>query len=166
MNTRLLLAACAATVSLAACGGGEDPAPASGAGSQEAANRKAMVDFARCMRKNGVDMPDPQFGEGGRVAVEQSRTDPETARTAERACAKYRDAVKPPKLSDEQEEEFKRQALANARCMRKNGIDMPDPQFSEDGGAIMRMRGRIDPESDEFKRAQRPAATRCPARPR
>ena len=65
MRTRLLVAAVAATASLAACGG-EDPSPTSGAAGREAANRKAMLDLARCMRDNGVDMPDPQF-EGGRV---------------------------------------------------------------------------------------------------
>ena len=69
MKTRLLLVACAATVSLAACGGGEEPASSGATGNpNESDNRKAMLDFARCMRENGVDMPDPTF-EGGRVTM-------------------------------------------------------------------------------------------------
>ena len=55
MKTRLLLVACAATVTLAACGGGEEPASTSGATGQEGENRKALLDFARCMRENGVE---------------------------------------------------------------------------------------------------------------
>ena len=45
--------------------------------SQEAKNRKAMLDYARCMRENGVDMPDPKF-EGGRViAADRARPSPD-----------------------------------------------------------------------------------------
>jgi hypothetical protein len=150
-----LLAALAATASLVACGAEkEDPAQPASAQTQEAKNRKAMLDFARCMRENGVDMPDPQF-DGGRVTMRQDgKTNPETARAAEKACAKYRDAVKPPEMSDEQKEEFKKRALENARCMREHGIDMPDPQFDENGGAQMRLGRGIDPESAKFKKAQ------------
>jgi hypothetical protein len=152
MTIRVLVVALAATASLVACGG-EDPRPASGSG-PDADSRKAMLDFARCMRENGVDMPDPQF-DGGRVTMRQDgKTNPETARAAEKACAKYRDAVKPPEMSDEQKEEFKKRALENARCMREHGIDMPDPQFDENGGAQMRLGRGIDPESAKFKKAQ------------
>jgi hypothetical protein len=170
MNTRLLLAALAATALLAACGGSEEPAasPASG-GSQESANRKALLDFARCMRENGVDMPDPQF-DGGKVTMTQRGgpgSDPEKMRTAEKACAKYRDAVKPPEgaPSGEQQAEFKKQALENARCMREHGIDMPDPQFSENGGVRMNLGKGIDPESQKFKDAQKACRGTLPQGP-
>jgi hypothetical protein len=157
MKTRLLLAACAATVSLAACGGGGEPASSGTSGDpKEAKNRKAMLDFARCMRSNGVDMPDPQF-EGGRVTMRAGSKGmaPEKMRVAEKACAKYRDAVKPPEMSEAQSAEFKKQALAHSRCMRENGIDMPDPTFDENGGAQMRLGPGLNPESDKFKRAQK-----------
>ena len=68
MRTRLLVAAVAATASLAACGG-EEPSPTPAPPDREAANRKAMLDFARCMRENGVDMPDPKFEGGPRHAA-------------------------------------------------------------------------------------------------
>jgi hypothetical protein len=157
MKTRLLFVACAATVSLAACGGGEEPASSSGTPSKEAQNRKAMLDFARCMRENGVDMPDPQF-EGGRVTMKMGgkpgEMDPQKMQAAEKACAKYREAIKPPEMSDEESAEFKQQALAHSRCMRENGIDMPDPTFDENGGAQMRLGKGLNPESAKFQKAQ------------
>jgi hypothetical protein len=160
MSTRLLLAAVAATASLAACGG-EKPSPASG----EASNRKAMLDLASCMRENGIDMPDPQF-EGGRVTQRMggANVDPEKMRKAEQACAKYREAIKPPEMSDEDRERFRKAALEHARCMREHGIDMPDPQFDENGGAQIRMRrgSGIDMDDAKFREAQEACQDKMP----
>ena len=168
MKTRLLLVACAATVSLAACGGSEDPASTSGATGKEAENRKAMLNFARCMRENGIDMPDPQFN-GGRVTMRAGGPgkggDPQKMQAAEKACAKYREAVKPPELSEEQRSEFKKQALAHSRCMREQGIDMPDPTFDENGGVQMRLPQGIYPESEKFQKAQEACRDTMPQGP-
>src|SRR3954469_13117587 len=122
MTARVLLAAVAATASLVAACGAEDPKPASSS-NRQGQMRKAMLDLARCMREHGVDMPDPKF-EGGRVMLQGGGpdTDPATMRAAEKACARYRDSVKPPELSESEKQEFKQAALANARCMREHGI--------------------------------------------
>ena len=53
-------------------------------------------------------------------------------RAAEQACAKYQEQIKPPAIPEEEQEKFKQAALANARCMREHGIDMPDPQFGDE----------------------------------
>jgi hypothetical protein len=152
-----LLVAVAATVSLAACGAAKDPSKTSSSGkpSQEAANKKAMLAYASCMRKNGVDMPDPQFS-GGRVTQKMNApSNPDKMRTAEKACSKYRAQLKAPDMSDAEKEEFKKGALANARCMREHGIDnFPDPTFGADGGAQIKIDGSINPESAKFKKAQ------------
>jgi len=169
MTTRVLLAALAATASLvAACGGeggGASPT-ATTAANREAANKKAMLAFARCMRANGVDMPDPQF-QGGRVTMRAGGPgmDPAKMRTAEKACAKYRDAVKPPELSAEQKEEFKKAALANARCMREHGIaSFPDPTFDENGGAQIKLSrsSGLDPDDPKFKQAMEACRSTMP----
>ncbi len=79
-------------------------------------------------------------------------------RTAEKACAKYQEAIKPPELSDEEQAEFKQAALENARCMRENGVEkFPDPTFDENGGAQIRMgKGMgIDPEDPAFQKAMK-----------
>jgi hypothetical protein len=163
MRTRLLLAAVAVSASLAACGS-DDPNPSSAPSDPAANNQKAMIAFAGCMRKNGVDMPDPQF-DGGRVMMRGPRNvDEGKMRTAEKACAKYRDSVKPPELSDEERDEFRKEALANAKCMREHGIDFPDPTFEANGGARVRIgRGSgIDPESPKFQEAQKACQSTMP----
>ena len=64
-----------------ACGGssggdGEGVASAGGSGGQKASDssakkdpQQAGLDFAKCMREHGVDMPDPKVGEGGMVML-------------------------------------------------------------------------------------------------
>ena len=155
MKTRLLvIAALAATLSLAACGS-DDTKPA--AADQQAKMKKSMLDFARCMRENGIDMPDPKF-EGNRVTMRaggpgKKAPDRDKMKAADKACAKYRDAVKPPEMSPERAAEFKKEALANARCMREHGIEMPDPTFDENGGAQMKLGPGINPDSAKFQKA-------------
>jgi hypothetical protein len=157
MKTRLFLIALAATASLAACGAEDDPSKASSPGqTREAANKKAMLAYASCMRKNGVDMPDPQFS-GGRVTQKmKSPGSPEKMRTAEKACSKYRSQIKAPEMSAEDKEEFKKGALQNARCMRDHGIEnFPDPTFDENGGAQVRIGKGMNPESAKFQAAMK-----------
>jgi hypothetical protein len=171
MTTRVLIAAVAASASLvAACGGaGEGASPTSTAQSRQAANKKAMLDFARCMREHGIDMPDPQFN-GGRVTMRAGgkNTDPDTMRAADKACSKYRDQVKPPELSSAEKEEFKKAALANARCMRAHGIEnFPDPTFDSNGGAQIRIgKGSgLDPDDPKFQKAQEACQATMPGGP-
>jgi hypothetical protein len=155
-----LLAACALAV--AACGG-EDPAgSANSAADRESEAREAQLKYARCMREHGVDMPDPVFQSGGGVtqtgpADEDDMKRPKF-REAEQACKKYLEAIEAPELSEEESEEFREAALANARCMREHGIEnFPDPTFTKDGAAeLMIDKGSgIDPEDPEFKAAEK-----------
>ena len=158
MYLRSLAAAplAALALGLAACGGG-DGTPASAQSARDA-NRQAELKFARCMREQGVDFPDPGSGGEGPVKVGGDAT-PEELREAEQACESLRKDIKPPELSEEQQQEFKDAALAHARCMREHGIDFPDPTFSEDGGAQVRIGERgLDPEDDDFKEAEQQCA--------
>jgi hypothetical protein len=160
-----LLVAVAATASLVACGAEEDPAKsASAPQTQEAKNRKAMLDYAKCMREHGIDMPDPQF-DGGRVTQKGPRkVNQAKMREADKACASIRERVKPPEISDAQKEEFKKAALAHSECMREHGLDFPDPVFDENGGAQVRIqRGKgINPESAKFKAAEKACRDKMP----
>jgi len=100
MKTRLFVIALAATASLAACGAEEKPSKASSTGpSQEAQNRKVLLDYARCMREHGVDMPDPTFDENGGAQMRLGKgLNPESAKfqAAQKACEKF---MKGPSLS-------------------------------------------------------------------
>jgi hypothetical protein len=165
---RLLAASllAAGALAVASCGGEGN---ASADGDSEAESRQAALDFAKCMREHGVDMADP--GTGGRqvfkVGPGEENT-PEEFEEAQEACKKYQEKIKPPELSEEQQQELKEAALAHARCMREHGIEnFPDPSFDEDGGAQIRIdKGSgIDPEDDDFKDAQEACEDEMPDAP-
>jgi hypothetical protein len=123
----------------------------------------AMLDFAQCMRDNGVDMPDPQTGGGGvRIGIGENGIDPqsETFQAAQQACQHFLGDAGfggPRDLTQEQLD----QMVAFAQCMRDNGVDMPDP--AADGSVNIRIRGQVgqgaagpggfDPQSEEFQAA-------------
>ena len=159
-----LLVALAATLFLVACGAEEDPSKPASTQTQEAKNRKAMLDLARCMRENGVDMPDPEFN-GGRVTQRMKGGNPDKMRAAEKACDKYRAQIKAPEMSADQKEEFKKAALANARCMREHGIEFPDPVFDPNGGARVKIDKRLNPEGAKFQAAQKACEKTMPDGP-
>jgi hypothetical protein len=146
------------SMALAACGGGGS----SSSGSSEADFREAALKHARCMREHGVDMPDPTFSPGGGIKQEVRGEPGDKLRMldAERACRKYLEAVRPPKLSKEDEQRFREQALRFARCMREHGIDMPDPTFGDGGRLKMRIDGAsgAGPGSPRFDAAQEACA--------
>ena len=154
-----------AALGFAACGGGEAETEASSSSDgqttpeNEEELRQAQVKFAECMRENGVDVPDPASDEGPmRIRVGPgSGIDQEDFEKAAKECEKYREDIRP-ELSEEELEERKQQALEFARCMRDRGIDMPDPQFSEDGGVRIGGGGddapRFDPDDPDFQEAE------------
>jgi hypothetical protein len=152
----LTLPVATVSLALAACGGGGSDPSAASEGDQRAERRAAAVDFAQCMREHGIDMKDPT-AEGGimlSAGPDSGNTEAELE-TAQKACQKHLDKIKPPELSEEQEAEFKERALAFARCMREHGVDMPDPTFGDGGRVQMRMRGEgVDPENPRFREAQ------------
>jgi hypothetical protein len=152
MTARPLVAALLAVSALgvAACGGA---APAQTNADAKAKIRQAELKFARCMRGQGIDFPDPSSSGRGFQKV-GGKGSPEQMRRAEQACKKYRAAIKPPQLSEADQAAFKRAALANARCMRAHGIDMPDPIFDKDGAASVRIgKGGVKPDDAAFRAA-------------
>jgi hypothetical protein len=107
---------------------------------------EAALAFAKCMRDHGVDMPDPvvqdDSGSGGGVMVQvggpggdAAVPDRSVMDAANKDCQHFMtDAAgsfDPP--SPEELEKMKEQALAFAKCMREHGVDMPDPQFDDNG---------------------------------
>jgi hypothetical protein len=85
--------------------------------------------FAACMRKNGVDMPDPEIDANGGIKVqiggpEGKRMDPKKVEAAQKKCKEFAPfGGKPPKLDPKQIEAMQKMA----QCMREHGVDVPDP---------------------------------------
>jgi hypothetical protein len=147
----VVLVACSGTA--AAPGVASLDEPSDGASPSPSASvdpEQARLDFARCMREHGIDMPDP--GTGGRGgATRIGGGDPEKLQEAMEACREHFQGVmgeRGPELSQEQLDAM----LEFAQCMREHGIDMPDPG---NGGMRVELgKGGIDPESPEFREAQ------------
>jgi hypothetical protein len=159
MTIRPLAAALLALAALGLAACGEDTPSAAGSADAKAEMREAELKFASCMRDNGVNMPDPS-AEGGKQVFKvggDSGISPEKFETATKACEKYRKDIRP-QLTEEEQQEFKEQALAHARCMREHGIDFPDPTFDAEGGARVRLGSdsgdKLNPESPKFKAAE------------
>ena len=161
----------------AACGGssGDETAGVASAGDGKAKNaadrgkpkgdpQQAGLDFARCMREHGVDVPDPRAGEGGFVmigpapgsaAADLGGAPPAGFAEAEKACRHHLEGLIQNGAGQMDPKEQDR-ALAFARCMREHGVNMPDPDFSS-GGAVRIEIGAngMDPGSPTFREAQK-----------
>jgi hypothetical protein len=166
-----LAGALALAMAVAACAGGGAKgggvASLSGSGqttttttTPSAADAKqAALNFAKCMRQHGIDMPDPKVSGNGELSLGVNagpgslRPDDPKFKAAQQACQKYLpNGGKATKPNPEQVQ----QALKFARCMRQHGIDMPDP--GPNGGMLVQggSGGNPGPRPDDprFKAAQ------------
>jgi len=117
------------------------------------------------MRANGVSgFPDPSAGPGGGVGfnslgesitgtliVDGQTFSGPVVQAAEKACKEYLPggAGPPPQLS----EHDKLAAIANAQCMRKHGIPVPDPTFGTGGKIAANLGAGVNPASPAFQAA-------------
>jgi hypothetical protein len=156
----VVLTIAALTVALAACGGDDSTSSAD----REEEAREAALEFPQCMRERGVDMPDPDVGEGGRLTFESgSEGDAAAFERAQKACAKHLEDARPPEPSAEEQRDFREQALKHAQCMRDHGIDMPDPTFGEGGRVQQTLPTGTDPNDPAFKRAEEACSEFAPS---
>lgn len=117
----------------------------SSSSSDDASREEAARKFAECMREHGVDVPDPEPGQGGMVRIGPSNdeapasgtrlTPPAGFEEADEACRHFlQDMIGDgPAALDPAAQD---RALKFAQCMRENGVNMPDPDFSQGGVAF------------------------------
>lgn len=105
---------------------------------------QAMLEFTQCMREQGIDMADPTTDENGNFQMmrpsgggeggEFDPADREAMRAAREACSQYLEGIaqgfERPDMTEMQD-----LMLEYAACMRENGVDMPDPDFSDSADA-------------------------------
>jgi hypothetical protein len=155
----LALAACGTPADgdqVASLSGGDATTTTKGSGGDGKDPQQRAIDFARCMREHGVDMPDPEVDDQGRVRVRIGaggngrRPDPKKLEEAQTACGGLMGGGDGPRQIDP----AARDAMVSfARCMREHGVDMPDP--TGDGLLMRRGEGGPDPESEEFQQAEK-----------
>ncbi|MCO5970398.1 hypothetical protein [Actinoallomurus soli] len=165
----LLVLAPALLLGLPACGSGHKPANTRTGAASDLEKLRA---YARCMRANGVDMADPQPDGNGRVrmSVRRGSAEPNAAKgmddpalkAAESKCGRLRPNGGKPKKPSAQDLAKLR---AYARCMRRHGVDMADP--NPDGGILIKRNGgqgsqgasgQGGPDSPAFKDADQACA--------
>ncbi|RZS37755.1 hypothetical protein EV193_105313 [Herbihabitans rhizosphaerae] len=122
------------------------------------------IKFARCMRDQGINMPDPTSGGDREFSVSlPDGVDPDKADAATKNCKQYMpNGGEPRKLDPQTVEQMRKMA----RCMRDNGVpDFPDPK--PDGGPQVERNGNgsnsngsggVDPEDPKFQAAERVCA--------
>jgi hypothetical protein len=92
-----------------------------GAAATPAANRNdAMLKYARCLRQNGLDVPDPTPGRGLRIDA----ANPSKVHAAMQTCRQFNPK---PEGAGQNPKDLDR-LLKIARCMRGRGIAVDDPQ--------------------------------------
>jgi hypothetical protein len=129
---------------LAACGGGSDGSSGGGASDTSSSEdpQDQAVKFAQCMRDHGVDMPDPETDDNGRVRLRVGgsgeKIDKDKVDAAMEACKKYNPIGDSGRLNDLQNDpEFQEAQLRWAQCMRDHGVDVPDPGSGEHGSGLV-----------------------------
>lgn len=126
----------------------------------------AVLEFSQCMRENGVeDFEDPVIGVDGSVefrlggAIRESGADRGAIREAFEACQDNLGSLSFGPGSEDRSE-IEDTLYEFAVCMRDNGYDMPDPDFSsllrgsgEGGGGGGPFGANFDPEDPAFTSA-------------
>jgi len=144
---------------VATLGGTSDSSDDADSDNSDKSAEDQALEFSKCMRENGVpDFPDPEFNDEGGIMINRSggpdSVDRETEEKAMKACED-----KMPRgggnFSEEDRAKMQDAFLEYAKCMRENGIDMPDPDFSEGGGAFRMGVGGdgMNPDDPAFKKA-------------
>jgi hypothetical protein len=99
-------------------------------------DRQKALEWARCMRQHGINLPDPRFDAQGNMIPPEPPTVANAQaklrfKAAEQACKQYETSGGPPPSPPSAQD--RQQALAFASCMRQHGINVPDPQITANG---------------------------------
>lgn len=125
---------------------------------------EAMLEFAACMRENGIEMNDPSVDADGNVrfgslrSLVEGEVDQDDLETARDSCIDLLEGVGLT-FGDRKNRAVEQDAfLAFAICMRDNGYDMQDPDFSQTGpgGGGQGPFGPLDIDDPDFKAAMVP----------
>jgi hypothetical protein len=136
------------TVAIAACGSSTKPSGTA------ASHQTSGLGFAQCMRSHGVpNYPDPSQTGGGLAVGSGTGLDPQSPafQSAARDCRKLQPG---PHGGGEIPESTNLSMLAQARCMRANGVpNYPDPNIPSHYPLRVEPPPGINTDAPAFKRA-------------
>lgn len=134
--------------SLSDSGSGNGGSTGTTAPMSAAEREAALLKYTQCLREHGANVPDPQVDANGNVRLgggggpgggggqgTGSTIDRKALQDARKACGD------PPRgafgnFNPENQAQFQDAALKFAKCMRDQGVDMPDPDFSGGQGGF------------------------------
>ncbi|MFF7013154.1 hypothetical protein ACFY9Y_31275 [Streptomyces fimicarius] len=152
---RSLAAACALAAALAltatACSGGDGGTKDGGSasGSKKTKEDQAL-EHRKCLREQGLDIPEPKPGQDGvGITIDGGSLSKKEMEKAFKACEDKAVGGGPKELTQAEKDKM----VAFARCMRKNGFDMPDPKF--DGGAMQAAPALKQKDMKKFEKANK-----------
>jgi hypothetical protein len=140
---------------LAGCGGSDGGTEAQQSGqSQQDKTQEAMLEYAQCMRKNGVQVPDPQPSDPGSL-YDGIDTESAAFKAADKSCAHLIAGIVQDreKQDPEQAQENQEKLLALAKCLRAHGIDVSDPVPGQSDGPFGKSLDRTDPAAAKALKA-------------
>ena len=113
-----------------------------------AQSEAAMLAFTQCLRDQGIDVDDPTMDADGNMQLPPINIEmPDVVADPDElpAMSEFEDMIAPCEehlegvvstFSSADTTEIEDMLLAYTECMRDNGVDMPDPDFSSGGGVI------------------------------
>ncbi|MGE7389548.1 hypothetical protein ACQKM2_29150 [Streptomyces sp. NPDC004126] len=119
--TGLALSVTACTNGSANGGDGGGKSGGKGGGGTDADN---AVKMRQCLREHGIDAPDPEPGQNPNGMTVGGGADPQKMQEAMKACGMSTGSGEGPT------QEQKDKELRWVRCMRENGVDLKDPEYS------------------------------------
>ena len=137
-----------------------DTARPGAAQTTQADPQTAQLKFARCMRQHGVDVSDP--GSAGGNSDFNAGAGGASVQQAQQACAKFLRGAAPTGAQSSGADTGQQQALlAFARCMRRHGVDFPDPTTSN-GVTQLSPGNNVNPNDPRVRQAQDACAKNLP----
>jgi hypothetical protein len=159
VHTRTIGLALIMTVAMVACTGTDERPKVATLGGTPGSSQPTAEDpgdaalrFVECMRDRGVDVVDPGEHEGALVFFSEDNVADPDFEEAQEACRHLLPAgFAPPEMSPQEEARRFDQAVRYTRCMREQGIILPDPE----PGELLGLGPGVDPDDPEFLAAER-----------
>jgi hypothetical protein len=122
---------------LVSCGGG--PGAQGNSGDQSK--------YAACLRDQGLTVTERSDG------LDIKADSPEKSNAAKATCKQYAPAGE--EVSPEDKKKAMDSALKYVECMRKAGVDMPDPKQDPDGGVAVKLPDGMTEDTPVVQQAQK-----------
>jgi len=155
----------AAGLVLAACGGSGSTTTASTASAEKTREQK-FIEFAKCLREHGVNIPTPTGG--GPPRIRELRGNRQAFELARTACKKYVPKLGDINLSPAERIARQEQVRKFAKCMREHGVPLEVEASSGGPGLGIRVHlgsGAPNRETPAFESARKACSGILPKRP-